>query len=122
MSILGFDTQTVDFCLHNLSPQFLLCTVNISNIVWGTMKYSTNIPVYWSSLSGGSQKQLDSRQKGSKLVKQIIYPNHSINFSSPGRWTARVDINERNENGSLYKAENINTENKMGSIPPQSSP
>lgn len=49
---LALTLKLWDFVCITFWPQFLLCTVNISNIVWGTMKYSTNIPVYWSSLSG----------------------------------------------------------------------
>lgn len=49
---LALTLKLWDFVYLTLQPQFLDCTVKINNIVWKIMKYSTNRPVYWSSLSG----------------------------------------------------------------------
>ena len=48
---LALTLKLWDFVYLTFQP-FILCTVKINNIVCGTMKYSTNRPVYWSSLSG----------------------------------------------------------------------
>ena len=49
---LALTLKLWDFVYLTFQPQFILCTVKINNIAWGTMKYSANRRVNWSSLSG----------------------------------------------------------------------